>query len=198
MPPKRRQCLPKAGLVKRLNAVGASIENDAKNKMLGEIVEHLKTHPDEVEPCYRLLMSGMVIHVSGAKEVVANIPECTTKLGLVSQGLKRRTLAHVFPSLDMTTQGKMKGMDKHFHDKLFWFAFAEVPETPVTDCTENEFFATMARRYKACGNRLQYIKALADGSLDWNQGGVYQLVPADGDYTHVKHVITGRQVHIKG
>ena len=109
MPPKRRQCLPKAGLVKRLNAVGASIENDAKNKMLGEIVEHLKTHPDEVEPCYRLLMSGMVIRVSGARDVAANIPECTTKLGLVSQGLKRRTLAHVFPSLDMAAQAKMNG-----------------------------------------------------------------------------------------
>ena len=68
----------------------------------------------------------------------------------------------------------------------------------MTDCTEKGLFATMARRYDACGNRLQHIKASSDGSLDWNQGGVYQLIPADGNYTHVKHVITGRQVHIKG
>jgi hypothetical protein len=195
-PKMRKQCLPKAGLIKRLNAVGASIEADTHNKMLGEIIEHLKKNPDQLEPCHRLCVSGMVKHVGAAREVGKHIPECTTKLGLVSQGLKKRTLKHLMPSLDMTTQAKMKNHDKNYHEKLFFFALAETPDTPVTDSTEEGFFETVTRRYQVCGNRLENIRIQENGRLDWNQGGVYQLVAGGGGFTHVKHVASGVQAYI--
>ena len=182
--------------MKRLNAVGASIESENRNKMLGDVMEHLRSHPDEVEPCHRLLKSGMMIHVGSPKHAGNMIPECTTKLGLASQGLRKRVIMHLRPSLDMTTQSKMKAADKKYQDKLFWFALAEEADTAVTDKSEADFFATCAKRHLVCGSRLENIRLKEDHSTDWGECGVYRLVAptsSTGCFSHVEHVFSGEK-----
>ena len=131
-----RHSLPSTGVIKRLQAVGASIQNDEQNRMLPEIMAHLKAHPDQIEPCHTLCKSGMMIHLAKPQFAGRLIPGCTTKLSLVSHGLTKSVIMHLKPSLDMTTQGKMKVPDPASHDKLCPFVLAEEGDTFVTDKLE--------------------------------------------------------------
>lgn len=168
---------------KRLAVIGDYLENGQHRQKRKEINEHLDSNPDDIEPVLRLLKSGLAGTLMKAQSGDHIVPDSTTKLSLVSNGLRRKVLSSIDERFTQQYIKQLGTRDKDVLKKLFFFAIAEEEETPVSDDLVDEFLATWGDRATLVGSRLDWIEATPEGDILWPKCGCFLLGGTNSEAT---------------
>ena len=179
MAPKSRR-IQSAAVCKRARSLGTVVEKEVQNQVLQDILAILKKNPTWQVQTLQLLQTGMVeqIMLSGEDE---QLPGCCTKLKTLSKNKKAKFLKSALPALDRTTLKSIKGAPGVNYDvveRLFYFALAELPGTPITEHNVDAFTKILTERYDLLGKRLELLKLDLSGAagINWQESGLYEVV----------------------
>ena len=168
--------------IKGMKKVAGALQEHEQAQMMQQVIEHMKAHPEDVRPLWRLCESGLVQTLS-PEEFEPMVPSCSSNLKLVSLTLKKKVLMTPKPGIDSSLLRVLRTHDSNVVDTLFYFCLAEDPKTGVeASLSEADFIRQQVARHHVTGKRAGQLVFTEVGKVQWATCGVYRFCsPPEGE-----------------
>ena len=176
------------GDAETMNIVAAKLEKQGVKGQKARLDELLEEHPEWTGSLVQLCETGLIDSLLAGSTNV--LPACVTKYSLLPKHVMDRCiLALKCPQLTKASLKRANRKANGSSAKIFEFIFAHRAADPIDDHELDSFVEEEVLRADAVGNRAEQIEIQEDGSIDWNDKGVYSIVAPQGDDEDGEHQV---------
>ena len=174
-------------MAERLRFAGKAIDDDKAKGALKNIDAWLRDNPEAIEKTYELMETGLIWNLLSGTE--ASLPKSCTRIGLISQTIKRKQLAKLNPRLTAASFKLAMKKDGKIVNNMFNDGFGVRNATPMKGGMLMEALKQMLGQLEeAAGRRVQKYTIESDGTVDFAvKNGNYLMVVETGSGSDVTY-----------